>query len=86
MHCLYNYKIKSAVIISQLCGWIKLRRNDEYMKYEERVTTSSDGFNRHLMVPSEIFISCSLSGGHGFARQSSKDCVKGFMSFKRRVK
>ena len=72
-------------MVSQLCGWIKMRRNDEYKKKEERVTTSSDGFNRQLMVPSEIFINCSLSGGDGFARQSSKDCVKGFLPVKRRM-
>lgn len=49
------------------------------------MTTSSVGFNRQLMVPSEIFAICCLSGGDGFARQSSRDCVKGFVPFKRRM-
>lgn len=37
------------------------------------------------MVSSEILINCSLSGGAGFARQSSADCVKGYVPFKKRM-
>lgn len=78
MHCLYNYKIKNAVLVSQLCAWIKMRRNDEYKKSDNK----SGGLDRQLMAPSEIVICCSLSGGDGSARQSSRDCVKGFMSLR----
>lgn len=80
MHCLYNYQIKSAVMVSLLCSWIKMRRNVEYRSKKKMVTTSSDGLNRQLRVPSEIYqLQSSWRGWIGWTAQQI--LVERFRSF-----
>lgn len=59
-----------------------MRRNVEYKSKKKMVTTGSDGFNRQLRVPSEIYQLQSF-WGDGLARQPSRYWLKGFTPFER---